>query len=677
MLVRIMLSSSGNTQKISYAVLALLALAGLYVLAQYNYLLFHTSVELFSVVVAIGIFMIVWNTRTYIENGYLALLGTAYLFIAGVDFIHALAYKGMGLFANGDANPATQLWIAARFLEAGTMAIAPFFLRRRGRHGVALGVYAVALALVILSIFVWRVFPTCFVEGAGLTLFKKVSEYVISLLLAAALAFLFRRRGEFDRRVFGWLAISLGLTIGSELLFTFYVSVYGISNLVGHLFKLASFCLIYRAIIETGLRRPFALIFRQLKRSQEASQVANSSLEQRVSEGTEELRETNAQLRREMRERLSAEQQLRRQNFVLKAIREVNQLIVREHDRDHLLEQACTALVEGSGYSTAWITLNDETRRMLTSSHCSVGERFPAVSALFSGDVPPPCGCLAWEQRGITMTDPLGDLCRGCPGGEESCDRARMTACLEYDGVRYGLLGVTSPGELVANGEEVDLLTEVAGDIAFALHDMELEEQKHSAADALRRALRGTIRAIAATTESRDPYTAGHQRKVTELALAVGRELGLDEDRLESLQVTGLLHDVGKIAVPAEILSKPTRLTEVETALMQAHPQKAYDILKNIEFPWPIATFVLQHHERLDGSGYPNALIGDQIHLEARIIAVADVVEAISSHRPYRAALGLDAALDEISKQTGRKYDSDVVDACIRVFREKGFEFSG
>ena len=671
-----MLDSSGKRQKLGYVVLVIALVAALYLLAQRNYLLFHTSVELFSVVVAIGMFMIAWNTRAYIENGYLALLGIAYLFIAGVDLIHILAYKGMGLFSVGDANPATQLWIAARFPEAGTLVLARLFLRKRVRHGLALGVYAAAVAFVVLSIFVWRIFPTCFVEGAGLTFFKKASEYAISLVLAGALAFLLRRRGEFDRRVFGWLAISVGLTIASEVLFTFYVSVYGISNLVGHLFKLASFYLIYRAIIETGLRQPFSLVFRQLKRSQQALQAANESLDRRVSERTEELRGANAQLRHEMSERWNAEKQLRRQNLVLKAIRDVNQLIVREHNRDRLLEEACTALVEGSGYSTAWITLNDEAQRLLASTHRSLGGRFADVSALFSGDEPPPCGRLAWERRGVTMADPLGDLCRGCPGGEESCDQARMTACLEYDGVRYGLLGVTSPGELVMKEEEMDFLTEVAGDIAFALHDIEMEEQQHNAADALHKALRSTIRAIAATAETRDPYTAGHQRKVTELALAVGRELGFDEDRLESLQVTGLMHDVGKIAVPAEILSKPTRLTDVEMALMQAHPQVAYDILKNIEFPWPVATFVLQHHERLDGSGYPNGLVGEQIHLEARIIAVSDVVEAISSHRPYRAALGLDVALGEISTQAGRKYDSEVVDACVRVFREKGFEFS-
>jgi PAS domain S-box-containing protein len=198
---------------------------------------------------------------------------------------------------------------------------------------------------------------------------------------------------------------------------------------------------------------------------------------------------------------------------------------------------------------------------------------------------------------------------------------------------------------------------------------------RKEAEDALRRAMGGTIHAIVATTESRDPYTAGHQRRVTELAVRIGQEMGLVHDRVDSLQVAGLMHDIGKISIPAEILSKPTRLTDIEMELVRGHPQMAYDILKNVEFPWPVAEFVLQHHERIDGSGYPNGLRGNEIRLEARIIAVADVVEAISSHRPYRPARGIGAGLEEIERNTGRLYDPDVVAACVRLFRKKGFRF--
>ena len=189
----------------------------------------------------------------------------------------------------------------------------------------------------------------------------------------------------------------------------------------------------------------------------------------------------------------------------------------------------------------------------------------------------------------------------------------------------------------------------------------------------LEKTTEATLRAVSAMVEQRDPYTAGHERRVGELAAAIGQEMGLSEHQLKGLRLAGLVHDVGKIAVPAELLAKPTRLTDIEMALIRVHPQSGYDVLKGIEFPWPIAEVALQHHERLDGSGYPHGLIGDAILLESRIMSVADVVESMSSHRPYRAGLGIDAALAEIDRYSGSRYDSQVVDACKKLFKEKGY----
>jgi PAS domain S-box-containing protein/putative nucleotidyltransferase with HDIG domain len=191
----------------------------------------------------------------------------------------------------------------------------------------------------------------------------------------------------------------------------------------------------------------------------------------------------------------------------------------------------------------------------------------------------------------------------------------------------------------------------------------------------LQRALEGTVYALAATVETRDPYTSGHQRRVTQLTCAIAEEMGLSRDQIEGIRVAGLIHDIGKISIPAEILSKPRQLTDTEFSLLKAHPKVAYDILKRIEFPWPVADIVVQHHERLDGSGYPNGVKGDEILLEARILAVADVVEAMASHRPYRPARGIDKALEEIEKNTGKLYDPKIVDVCLKLFHEEGFEF--
>lgn len=188
--------------------------------------------------------------------------------------------------------------------------------------------------------------------------------------------------------------------------------------------------------------------------------------------------------------------------------------------------------------------------------------------------------------------------------------------------------------------------------------------------------LEGTIEAIAVMSELRDPYTAGHQRMVTVLAVAIAGEIGLPEEQIRALRVAGLLHDVGKVYVPSEILSKPGRLSDLEMNLAKAHAEAGYDIVKTIKFPWPVAQIILQHHERMDGSGYPQGLKGEQIMLEARILAVADVVEAMMAHRPYRPALGVDKALDEISSHKGLLYHGPAVDACILLFREKGFSFA-
>ena len=191
----------------------------------------------------------------------------------------------------------------------------------------------------------------------------------------------------------------------------------------------------------------------------------------------------------------------------------------------------------------------------------------------------------------------------------------------------------------------------------------------------LRKALDGIINAMAFTVEMRDPYTGGHQQRVAALSVAIAKELGLSQDRINGLRMAAMIHDMGKISIPGEILSKPGPLNEIEFSLIKAHPKVGYDILKSIDFPWPIAQMVLQHHERMDGSGYPSSLRGEEILLEARVLSVADVVETMASHRPYRPALGLGKALEEVNRYKGACYDVDVVDACLKLFAEKDFKF--
>ena len=192
--------------------------------------------------------------------------------------------------------------------------------------------------------------------------------------------------------------------------------------------------------------------------------------------------------------------------------------------------------------------------------------------------------------------------------------------------------------------------------------------------DSLNNAVGATIQVMVSAIEMRDPYTAGHQIRTADLARAIAKEMGLPQEKMDGIHMAGSIHDIGKLSIPAEILSKPTKLTDIEFSLIKEHSRSGYEMLKDVESPWPLAQIVYQHHERMDGSGYPRNLKGDEIIMEARIMAVADVVEAMASHRPYRPGLGIDAALAEIEKNKGTHYHNTVADACLRLFREKGYQ---
>ncbi len=212
-------------------------------------------------------------------------------------------------------------------------------------------------------------------------------------------------------------------------------------------------------------------------------------------------------------------------------------------------------------------------------------------------------------------------------------------------------------------------------EVASQTYRKNLEQKVKERTAELQEILKGTISALTMTVEYRDPYTSGHQQRVGNLACAIAKEMGLSKDKTLGIRMAGVLHDIGKIAIPVEILSKPGRLSKTEFELIKNHSQVGHDILGSIKFPWPVAQIVLQHHERMNGLGYPHGLSGKDILLEARIMAVADVVEAMASHRPYRPSLGINMALDEILKNSKMSYDSKAVKACLKLFKEKRFEF--
>lgn len=295
------------------------------------------------------------------------------------------------------------------------------------------------------------------------------------------------------------------------------------------------------------------------------------------------------------------------------------------------------------------------------------------------------CGVPKGHALGLPLHNAIRILNEGT--GEDLCLlvdqvlRQRQNFRLKESAVLVSRQGQERPIDLSASAIVGDSTGE-AGDgdlfgVVLVFRDMTEARRTETALKesvrTLARTLDETVAALAMATEKRDPYTAGHQLRVGVIAEAIARDMGLEEQQIQGLRVASLLHDIGKIYIPAEILSKPARLTENEMNLMKTHPEVGYDILKGISFPWPVAEMVLQHHERLDGTGYPRGLSGTEVMLEARIIMVADVVEAMSSHRPYRAALGLQLALEEIEAHQGTRYDPLVVRHCLRLFREGGF----
>lgn len=266
------------------SLLALCLLIGLYFTSLYSFLLFHTLVELFTIIVAAGTFVIAWNARELLDNNYLLFLGITTIFVAFVDLMHTLAYQGMGVFGEQTGNLATQLWLAARYLQAGSLLVAPFLLRRKLRAWLAFSILAVITIFLLSSIFYWQVFPVAYINGLGLTSFKIISEYVIAGIFLVSILLLLWKRNEFDSGVMQFILLFIAFSIASEIAFTEYVGLYGPANMVGHFLKLIAFYCLYKAVIETGLIRPYAILWRDLQRTDESLREYSATLETRNTE---------------------------------------------------------------------------------------------------------------------------------------------------------------------------------------------------------------------------------------------------------------------------------------------------------------------------------------------------------------------------------------------------------
>ncbi|MGW8287169.1 MAG: HD domain-containing phosphohydrolase [Desulfobulbales bacterium] len=419
-------------------------------------------------------------------------------------------------------------------------------------------------------------------------------------------------------------------------------------------------------------------------------------LEEEVKKRTSEVEQRRAELEKaytniqnEVTVRKRTEEQLSKINLELTMLSECIHAVVRATDEQSLIEQTCQIIIDVGGYELSWVGFAEQNSEKNVRPVAWKGRDegfFETIN-------------ISWDDC-VRGRGPTGTAIRsGMPvvnanTAENTTIKFLREAMLErnfnssialplkYEDKVLGVLTIYAKEPQAFDTSEVDRLMGLANDLAYGICALRTRAERIQAGkeieqhvDKLQNALTGTIKVIASTVEVRDPYTAGHQRRVATLAKAIATEMALTEHQIEGIFMAGVVHDLGKIYVPAEILAKPSRLNEIEFNLIRTHSQVGYDLLKTIDFPWPIAQIVYQHHERLDGSGYPRGLQADQILTEAKIICVADVVEAMASHRPYRPARGVEAALKHIQEEGGTLYDPAAVNSCMKLFSEKGFQF--
>jgi putative nucleotidyltransferase with HDIG domain len=385
---------------------------------------------------------------------------------------------------------------------------------------------------------------------------------------------------------------------------------------------------------------------------------------------------------------LAIRDELEKRGWALSALSEAAAALARANSTELLIQEVCQAIAAQGPYILAWVgqaegdafktvkvvgvagAASGYIKDIVVSwSSAEVTGRGPAgscirnnkTSVVIDGEIDP--GFVAWREhaKGFGIRSAIG-----CPIPDG------------ITGIPFGVLMVYSKVPNTFRASEVQLFESLAKEIGFGLRSIErqhkLDDQIHEkevTQERLATALRATIEAMSKTMEWRDPYTAGHQKRVASIAMAIGRQLGWDNERIQAIYMAAMVHDIGKMAVPSEILTKPSRLTDLEMQMVQGHVEAGYQILKDIPFPWPIADMVRQHHERLDGSGYPMGLKDKQISQEGRVLAVADTIEAMATHRPYRPAKGLNSAMDEIQAEAGTKLDAKVVEAAFKLLENE------
>ena len=386
---------------------------------------------------------------------------------------------------------------------------------------------------------------------------------------------------------------------------------------------------------------------------------------------------------RDITEEIRNEKKMSQLNRALRVLSAGNRALVRVGDEVSLLKEMCKVLVEEGGYPIAWVgfSVDDDIHSVKPVASAGVNKDFfdeldTNWDDTMCGEGPTSMAIRTGEPQLVKNIQKDPTMARWHDFAMSHGLTALISLPLfDRTGESIGVMNIYGVHGGVFIPEEIKLLEELANDLSYGIGTHRLQADKMHTETMLEESLLQAIQAIARTVEKRDPYTAGHQNRVAQLAVAIATEMNMSESEIDGIRLGATIHDIGKIYIPAEILNRPGRLTDHEFGLIKTHPEVGFEIVEGVPFPWPIAEMVRQHHERLDGSGYPQGLKGAEILLEARIMAVADVVEAITSHRPYRPALGLEAGVEEIQKKRGEWFDPQAVDACVRLVTEGRFRF--
>jgi len=590
----------------------------------YSYNLFHSLAEMFSIIVAASVFVIAWNTRKFSPNHYLLFIGISFLFVAFIDLIHTLSYKGMGIFSSTGANLPTQLWIAGRSLQAVAFLAAPYFIGRRLKTTPVLSAFFIVTAILLLSISTGA-FPDAYVAGSGLTPFKKVCEYLIAVVFAAAIVFLWKKKEYFDRNTLNLLTWSMITSIAVEMSFTLYIDVYGFFNLLGHFLKITTYYLIYAAIVKTNLKKPYESLIREIDR-------------------------------REM-----LEEDLRMSNDKLIALCNASTRLNEIGTSEYIYGNICESAFRLFELRLAWIGLIQP-----GSIHVE-----PVESAGFEQDYLK------------TMRISWGDDLHG-RGPAGVAIRRQSPCCMDVDhadfqpwraeAVRRGfreILGVP----LTVGGHCLGVLVMYSSEPGFfdesRINRCQIFANNAASICENAQLVEYMIFALARSSEVNDEATGNHINRVGQICALLAEEMGLDRSFADTLRVQSTLHDVGKIHTPAALLHKPGRLSAEEYEEIKQHTIFGADIIGR--HPWlnMARNIAIFHHEHWDGSGYPYGLKQEDIPLECRIISLADQYDALRSARPYKEPFDHETVcrilLEGDERTDPAHFDPDVLAAFSRV----------